>query len=84
MNYNKLKKEFISSLNYCFELVERVFNKLNPIYLSGSTNPRITLFFFNSKKLKIPIFINRRFKILLNRFYWTQNYNMYNDNIKTY
>ena len=87
MNYNKLKKEhFISSLNYCFELVERVFNKIKPdMIVSGSTNPLYHAFFFLiSKKLKIPIFINRRSKILFNRFYWTQNYNMYNDNIKTF
>ena len=46
--------------------------------------PCITPFFLISKTLKIPIFINRRSKILFDRFYWTQSYNIYNDNTKAF
>ena len=87
MNYSRLQTQhFLSSLNYAFELVEKVFKKIQPdLVLSGSTNSMYqTLFFLLSNDYKIPIYINRRSKILFDRFFWTSKFSMFNDNTRTF
>lgn len=87
MNFRKIQRDsFVKCFTSSFELVERVLTKLKPkIILSGCTNTIYhALFFFLSKKLKIPFYINRRSKILFDRFYWTSKFNMFNENNKTF
>ena len=87
MNYKKIKREsFLSSLTNSFELVEQVLKTIEPrVILSGSTNTLYhALFYFLSKKLDIPFYINRRSKIIFDRFYWTKQFNMLNENTKAF